>query len=135
MNPFDKSITGTLNKCERPVWTIVDNVTYSSMTVLVDEYSLPCAVSASDVLASFVNGECRGVVGPVYDEGEGYWRFNLHVCSTNADEQSPTVPNVEVRYYSAGQGGVYVSSTNITYSDGSILGKNLKGQGYRLNWK
>lgn len=132
-NPYDKSITGTLLKCDRPSWTIAGNLTYSSMTILVDEYGLPCSINETDIIASFVGGECRGVASPIYDSGEGYWRFNLPAYGATSDE-SLGVPEVEIRYYSAENGGSYSAAT-LSFSEGSILGKNLKGQGYKPEWK
>lgn len=134
-NPYDKSISGTLSKCEPPEWTVTDGITYDNMPVIIDEYALPCAIGMNDMIAGFINGKCRGVARqPRYDEGEGYWRFNLTIYGVAADENAGSTPKVEIRYYSALQGGIYVSAP-FPYSGGSILGKNLKGQGYRPVWK
>lgn len=131
-NPYDRTIIGTLAKCARPSWTVADNLTYSSMTILIDEYGIPCKINETDIIASFVGGECRGVVNPIYDSGEDYWRFNLPAYGANSDE-SLIAPEVEIRYYSSEYGGTYSAAT-IAFSEGTILGKNLKGQGYKPKW-
>lgn len=134
-NPYDKSVSGTPFKCERPEWTVADGITFDNMPVIIDEYALPCAIDRNDIIAGFINGKCRGVaIQPRYDEGEGYWRFNLPIYGVAADGNSGNAPKVELRYYSVLQRGMYVSEP-FAYSGGSILGRNLKGQGYRPVWK
>lgn len=132
-NPYDESITGTVNSCERPDWKKIQGLSYSSMSVFIDEYGIPCQLSEGDIVAAFINGECRGVAYPIYDSSQGYWRFNLSVCSTPADEGRSGI-KVGIRYYSALNKGFFESVT-FDYLDGVCIGENLKGKGLRLEWK
>lgn len=127
-NPYNSSVTGTCIRGAVPQWEQDSNTTYSSMSIIIDQYGVPCAVDSTDQIAAFVGTSCRGVVKPFKDASDK-WRFNLPVKASASDEGQV---QFELRYYSAIHQGTYTSKL-ITYNDGAILGSVLIG--YQPNWK
>jgi len=127
-NPYDTSITGTCVRGEVPQWTVDAKTTYSSMSLILDQYGVPCLVNENDQLSAFVGTSCRGVAKP-FKDASNKWRFNLLVKASSSDMGEV---QVELRYYSAANQGTYTSQS-IAYSDGAILGTILKG--YQPTWK
>lgn len=91
-----------------PDWAVNSSEFEYSLTItgIIDYDDIVC--SEGDLLAAFVNGECRGVVQSVYEESMDKYYFYLTVFSnTFSGEQ------VSFKYFNASQ--------NITFEDFDLL--------------
>lgn len=92
-----------------PDWSVSSSEFEYSLTItgIVEYNGVVC--SEGDMLAAFVNGECRGVAQAVYEESMDKYYFYLTVFSnTFSGEQ------VSFKYYNASQ--------NLTFDDFDVLG-------------
>ncbi|MBI5215123.1 MAG: T9SS type A sorting domain-containing protein [Ignavibacteriae bacterium] len=75
-------------------------------------------VDTLDVVAAFVNGECRGVVPPLYIESlKKYYFFLTTYSNTSAGEQ------VEFRYYEASENKTYNLAQQLTFAVDAVHGE------------
>ncbi|NOQ25755.1 MAG: T9SS type A sorting domain-containing protein [Bacteroidales bacterium] len=91
-----------------PDWSVNSSDFEYSLTItgIIEHDGIVC--SEGDLLAGFVNGECRGVVQSIYEESMDKYYFYLTVFSnTFSGEQ------VSFKYYNASQ--------NITFEDFDLL--------------
>ena len=119
----------------RPAWTeVTQGVVPQGMYIIMDADGLPTvdgvriSVHTDDLLAAFVEGECRGVSKP-YAEIDGKTHFYLKVRSTEADTGSVSV---ELRYYSALRQHIFTSQT-FSFVANDNLG--TLDEGYQPIWK
>jgi hypothetical protein len=91
-----------------PDWAVNSSEFEYSLTItgIVEYNSIVC--SEGDMLAAFVNGECRGVAHSVYEESMGKYYFYLTVFSNVFSGEQ-----VSFKYFSTSQ--------NITFEDFDIL--------------
>ncbi len=128
-NPSDATVTGTCVLSENPSWGLSDGLGYTSMSVTIDEKGVPASLGEGDKVAAFVGSSCRGVAVP-FKTALGKMHVNLLIHSSSA--ASEETEQVEIRYYSAAEGGIYTAQP-INYVDEAILGTS--SQGYKLTWK
>lgn len=104
----------------RPTWELPGNLHYSSMTVVLDDKSVPkgVGISTDDLLGAFVDDQCRGFAAPVVDV-DNQMRCILVINSTTSDFNNNDL-KVELRYYSAQKAKLYVSKTFPFEYDGRL---------------
>lgn len=105
-----------------PTWT-VDNGKYSSSMNLVGSLSIQGIPSndPDDIVAAFVDGECRGVAHPVYNKRYDDYFVMLDIAG-NADDKNK---NVTFRVYDASTGTVWPmvkTSRDIDFNVSGVFG-------------
>lgn len=105
-----------------PTWT-VDNGKYSSSMNLVGSLSIQGIPSndPDDIVAAFVDGECRGVAHPVYNKRYDDYFVMLDIAG-NADDKNR---NVTFRVYDASTGTVWPmvkTSRDIDFNVSGVFG-------------
>ena len=105
-----------------PVWT-VDNGRYSSSMNLVGTLSVQGIQSndPDDIVAAFVDGECRGVAHPVYSKRYDEYFVMLDIAGNDDDRNK----NVTFRVYDASTGTVWPmvrQNRDVDFNIGGVLG-------------
>lgn len=131
----------SLTEDARPSWAVVANVdpTVSSMTltfvlsdvVVKGDYNTTWTFQPdkSDLVASFINGECRGLTSPMlYDK---YFAF-LPVAATE-NEDPYAQPSVVVKYYSSRMKHIFTAKDNIIFTQGGSQGS--PSNPLKLTWE
>ena len=90
----------------------------SSMMITVGTDGIPAGVELNDgdLMAAFVNGECRAAASPQADSNGQTWFF-LNIPSLMSDNDSKSLP-VELRYYSTSRGAIYTAKSFEYIADG-----------------
>lgn len=84
----------------------------------------------NDLIASFVNGQCRGCTYPKLERGS----YRAYITVQGADGDDPyATPPVTIQYYSTHYKHIFTVSDNINFKNGAILGTVDNPQ--KLVWK
>lgn len=109
---------------ERPTDWVLDlariNPTESSMTItldLKDDFTVNADLQSGDIVASFINGTCRGVVAA--DQATGLFLLSVH---SFLDDDPDAPRKVTLKYYSASERKIYTSSTELLFVPATMLG-------------
>lgn len=85
----------------------------------------------NDLMAAFVNGECRAVTSAVQEENEQV-HFTLVVMPKV--EESASDIDIELRYFSAKNKRIYIAET-FPFIAGSMEHGTLTNGGHQVKWK
>lgn len=125
----ENNLTDSIGTAERPQWTGIPSDWLdptACQIVVVTQDELPVPVEDTDLLAAFMEDECRSVVSP-RQEPNGKTAFTLTILP-KADTQE-TGKDVELRYYSAHNKRIYIAQP-FPFNPGETLG-NLVTKGYQ----
>ena len=131
VDPVPPTKVDSLSIDERPSWTVTSDIdpTQSSMTLTIKlsgmtvtgDYNTTWTFlpDESDLVASFVGGDCRGLTSPktVYDAVLAF----LPVVATEKDNPDEKAP-VTVKYYSSKLQHIFTVKDNITFNKGVSYG-------------
>lgn len=127
--PVDTTKVDTLSYDARPTdWTVATEQDPALFMILVTKLTDAKWDSSSssnifnpsddDLVAAFVNGECRGCAAPKKEYG--IYRAYLTIHSTEDEPYSH--PKVEIRYYSANLKHIFTAKDGLTYTNGECVG-------------
>lgn len=117
---------------ERPDWTAIASDWLdptACQIVVVTQDELPVTITADDMLAAFINNECRTVATP-RTEANGKVAFTLTILPKI--EAREIGADVELRYYSSQTKRIYTAKP-FAFTPGETLG-NLVSDGYPLEF-
>lgn len=131
VDPVPPTKVDTLSVDERPTWTVTSAIdpTQSSMTLTIKmsgvkvegDFNTTWAFipDESDLVASFINDDCRGVTSPrtVYDSVLAF----LPVAAAETDNPDEKY-SVTVRYYSSKLRHIFTVKDNIAFTKGASYG-------------
>ena len=108
----------------RPDWQEPNASDYANFTVMfvAIEEALQPYVSDDDLLAVFVNGEIRGLSGPVTDVSTGKLDATRFLLKAYGNESIGDVLNITMEYYNAQLKQVFSRSTTIICDEEAELG-------------
>lgn len=108
----------TLGIKATPNWT-VNTAQYEYSQTLTTTVQLEGGVEAAenDLLAAFVNNECRGVATATYVDAYEKHYFFLTVFSNQYEGEQ-----VELRFYQSSADSIYAAISSLTFTDGENIG-------------
>lgn len=126
------NLRDSIGTATRPDWVAISATDPTNVqTITITSAELPTILEAEDVLAAFVDEECRAVAYPKR-EANGKTAFSLVVMG-RIDEDATIPIDLELRYYSLHNKRIYISG-KIRFRPGETLG-SLNSGGYTAMWK
>lgn len=135
--PFtlEENLRDSVGSATRPTsWIPIDMALLDPTTsdrIVVTSAEIPVPLDMEeDLMAAFVNGECRDVASPVLEANEKV-AFSL-VVLPRIDEDLTSLP-IELRYYSKHNNRIYIAES-FPFDPASVNHGSLNGSGYKAAW-
>lgn len=108
---------------------LLDKTEIDRVVVTSDEIPVPVDIQ-NDVMAAFVNGECRAVSTPVVTNGKAV--FDMNVMHKMEGETADIA--VELRYFSQHNKRIYIAAP-FAFASGYEIHGSITHGGYKPEWK
>lgn len=106
---------------QSPTWEVnPENYSYSLSYTGSSWIDGNAVGDSSDVVAAFINNECRGVASPVYIDQANKWVFFLSIYSNSSND------TVRFKYYSISEDSVYSLHSNVLFISNYVYGSIME---------